>query len=203
MAKQNDDVARLAGTEPDRRQIIRGLALGAASMFSMPAEARPPTFISTAGGQYMEIEPREDVSAIVIRDLAGKAWPLSQYRGRPALVAFWATWCPPCIWEIPILHRLQQRSAELGFAVIPISLDKDVDRARQFIRRLKLQGFASFADPDGVVASGPKSTTQTPFQLYGMPMSYLVDPHVRTAGHLAGAADWSSPDAIRLIDHYS
>lgn len=203
MTKQLGSDAEPTRHGVSRRQILRNASLGAAAMISLPAVARPPTFIATAGGQYMEIEPREDVSAIMIRDFAGKGRSFSQYRGRPALVAFWASWCPPCLWELPILHRLQQRSADLGFSVIPISLDQDVERAKHFMRRLKLSGFVSFSDPKGLIASGPKSATQTPFQLYGMPMSYILDPQMRTAGHLAGAADWSSAEAIALLGYYS
>ncbi|MGO4816771.1 hypothetical protein AB4156_45515, partial [Cupriavidus sp. 2MCAB6] len=75
--------------------------------------------------------------------------------------------------------------------------------ARRLIDRLGLRGFASFIDRDGLVASGPKSQVQTPFQLYGMPMSYVVDARGRTAGHLAGAADWGTPEAIRFMHYFA
>lgn len=151
----------------------------------------------------MELDPREDVSAIQVSDFAGRSRRLAAYRGKPALVAFWASWCPPCAVELPILKALQSRERELGISVVPISLDREPSRAKRFIERLGLSGFSSFIDKDAKVASGPKSDVQTPFALYGMPMTYILDAKCRTAGHLAGAADWSTPEAIRLIRHFA
>ncbi len=190
-----------------RRQVLLGsLRLGGSagliSLLAPRALAAPPPFVSEAGGQFIELDPREDVSAISLKDFSGRTRQLASYRGRPCLVAFWASWCPPCLRELPILHRLQQRR-DLGFAVIPVSIDRDAAKAQRLIDRLGLRGFTSFIDREGLVASGPKSQLQTPFQLYGMPMSYIVDAKGRTAGHLAGAADWSTPDAIRLMQHFA
>lgn len=190
-----------------RRQVLRGSLLlgssvGLISLSAAQALAAPPPFVTEAGGQFIELDPREDVSAISLKDFNGRSRQLASYRGRPCLVAFWASWCPPCLGELPILHRLQQ-GRELGFAVVPVSIDHDVAAAQRLIDRLGLRGFASFIDREGLVASGPKSRVQTPFQLYGMPMSYVVDAAGKTAGHLAGAADWSTPDAIRLMQHFA
>lgn len=99
--------------------------------------------------------------------------------------------------------RLIARRRDPGFSVVPVSIDSDAAAAQRFIDRLGLRGFASFIDREGLVASGPKSQAQTPFQLYGMPMSYIVDAEGRTAGHLTGAADWSTQDAIRLMHHFA
>ncbi|MGO4676993.1 TlpA family protein disulfide reductase [Bosea sp. 2YAB26] len=190
-----------------RRQVLLGSLLlggsaGAISLLPPRALAAPPPFVTEAGGQFIELDPREDVSAISLTDFNGRPRSFASYRGRPCLVAFWASWCPPCLRELPILHRLQQRR-DLGFAVVPVSIDRDAAAARRLIDRLGLRGFASFIDRDGLVASGPKSQVQTPFQLYGMPMSYVVDARGRTAGHLAGAADWGTPEAIRFMHYFA
>jgi thiol-disulfide isomerase/thioredoxin len=185
-----------------RRTLLLAAASTLAPLPASRALAAPPPF-RTRGGQFIELDPREDVAGMVLEDFAGKRTPLRRYRGRPALLAFWASWCPPCLRELPILHRLQQREAELGFSVLPVSLDREVAKARRFIDRLGLRGFRSFIDTDGLVASGPKSLIQTPFQLYGMPMSYVLDAEMRTAGHLSGEADWSTPEALRLIRYFA
>ncbi|MGO4739859.1 TlpA disulfide reductase family protein [Bosea sp. 2KB_26] len=190
-----------------RRQVLLGSLLlggsaGAISLLPPRALAAPPPFVTEAGGQFIELDPREDVSAISLTDFNGRTRSFASYRGRPCLVAFWASWCPPCLRELPILHRLQQRR-DLGFAVVPVSIDRDAAAAQRLIDRLGLGGFASFIDRDGRVASGPKSQMQTPFQLYGMPMSYVVDARGRTAGHLAGAADWGTPEAIRFMHYFA
>ena len=112
---------------------------------------------------------------VVLRDLTGARRTLASYRGKAVLLAFWASWCPPCRRELPILHRLQTQAKSEPFVVVPVSLDRDAATASAYLRRLGLDGFASFIDTEGEVASGPKSTVATPFPLYGMPMSYVID----------------------------
>lgn len=185
-----------------RRLFLGGSALGAAALSCAPAHAAPPPLVSGSGGQFVELDPREDVSHVELTDLAGRRHALARFRGQPALVAFWASWCPPCIQELPILHRLQQRR-DLGFRIVPVSIDRDAALAQRFIRRLGLEGFRSYHDGPGTVASGPKSSVQTTFQLYGMPMSYVIDPQARAVGYLAGAMDWSTQSASRLMSHYA
>src|SRR5690606_5884440 len=96
---------------------------------------------------------------------------------------------------------LQQRR-DTGFAVVPVSIDSDTALAQRFIRRLGLAGFQSYHDAEGTVASGPRSAVQTTFQLYGMPMSYILDPQGRAAGYIAGAMDWSTLGASQLMAYY-
>ena len=75
------------------------------------------------------------------------------------LVNFWASWCPPCRRELPILRRLQAKAAREPFVVSPVSLDKSVATVRTYLDRLGLADLATFIDAEGVVASGPKSAT--------------------------------------------
>ena len=75
--------------------------------------------------------------------------------------------------------------------------------AAAYIQRLRLTGFTSFIDTEGEVASGPKSTVATPFPLYGMPMSYVIDAKGRNGGYLTGEADWSAPEALALLRFYA
>lgn len=188
--------------ETSRRDLVLTSSawLGLAPLSGFSALAASPSLMA-GGSQFTELEPREDVSSVVVTDFAGKKRALAEFRGKPILVAFWASWCPPCLHELPILHRLQLERG-LGFSVVPISLDRDIANASRFIARLGLQGFRSYIDSAGIVISGPKSAVQTAFQLYGMPMSYIVDATGRAASYLTGAVDWSTPEAKRLMAHY-
>ena len=84
-----------------------------------------------------------------------------------------------------------------------MSLDRDASTAVAYLRRLRLDGFSSFIDTEGEVASGPKSKVATPFLLYGMPMSYVIDARGRSGGYLTGEADWSAPEALALLRFYA
>lgn len=165
-------------------------------------EPYPPPF-GTPHAQFTVLDPREEVGHIALRDLAGARRTLASYRGKAVLLAFWASWCPPCRRELPILHRLQMQAKNQAVVVVPVSLDRDAATATAYIRRLGLNGFSSFIDTEGEVASGPKSKVATPFPLYGMPMSYVIDARGRSGGYLTGEADWSAPEAIALLRFYA
>jgi len=125
------------------------------------------------------------------------------YRGKAVLLAFWASWCPPCRRELPILHRLQKQAKSEPFVIVPVSLDRDAATAAAYLQRLRLDRFTTFIDTEGEVASGPKSKVPTPFPLYGMPMSYVIDARGRSGGYLTGEADWSAQDALALLRFYA
>jgi thiol-disulfide isomerase/thioredoxin len=151
----------------------------------------------------VQIDPPEDAGSLVLTDLAGKSRALSTYRGKAVLLNFWASWCPPCRRELPILRRLQATAAREPFVVVPVSLDKSAATVKTYLDRLGLADLATFIDAEGAVASGPKSTRPTPFPLYGLPMTYLLDRKARSVGYLVGEADWNSPEGLELLRFYA
>lgn len=190
-----------------RRDAVLGPAAALLSAATAPgagaAQERYPPPFATPHTQFTVLDPREEVGHIVLRDLAGARRTLASYRGKSVLLAFWASWCPPCRRELPILHRLQAQARKEAFIVAPVSLDRDAAIAAAYLRRLGLESFASFVDADGEAASGPRSRAATPFPLYGMPMSYVIDASGRSAGYLTGEADWGTPEALALLRFYA
>ena len=164
-----------------------------------PAASRQPPHFAGPSSQFVQIDPPEEAGSLVLTDLAGKTRALSAYRGKAVLLNFWASWCPPCRRELPILRRLQTKSAREPFVVVPVSLDKSVAIVRTYLDRLGLADLKTFIDAEGTVASGPQSAKPTPFPLYGMPMTYLLDREARSVGYLVGEADWASPEGLELL----
>lgn len=72
--------------------------------------------------------------ATTLPDTEGRSQSLAQWRGRVLVVNYWATWCPPCIDEMPMLSALQQRYAARGVQFVGIAID-DADKVRAFARR--------------------------------------------------------------------
>jgi peroxiredoxin len=70
--------------------------------------------------------------------LTGKTITLEQFRGKVVLIDFWATWCPPCIAEIPTVKRAYDKYHKLGFEIISISLDHDREDCERFVKREKM-----------------------------------------------------------------
>ena len=105
-------------------------------------------------------------AAFTLPDLAGKAATLAELRGKVVLVDFWATWCEPCLKELPELARLHEQLAAQGVVIVGISIDKERQNAQELATRLQLK-FKVLHDPQGKVAEAydpPK-----------MPTSYVID----------------------------
>jgi len=118
---------------------------------------------------------------------------LDDFRGKVVLVNFWATWCAPCLKEMPSLDTLQGQLGGDDFAVVAIATDpKGREEAARYLARLETNNLALYTDPRLLFASAIGGTD-------GLPISILYDRDGSEIGRLVGAADWSSPEAIRLI----
>ncbi len=118
---------------------------------------------------------------------------LKDFRGKVILVNFWATWCAPCVEELPSLDRLQ---AELGgddFSVVAIAAEGRMqERGPAFFDKLGIAELALYADPRLGLARDMGATT-------ALPLSILYDAKGNEIGRFLGGADWSSPEAIALV----
>ena len=116
---------------------------------------------------------------------------LARFKGKPVLVNLWASWCVPCIKEMPSLARLQESLGGQGFEVVAINMDQDRDEALSFLADNKIHHLGLYADRHLLMSIA--------WQEPGIPVSVLYDAEGREVGRLVGAADWSSPEAKALI----
>jgi len=86
-----------------------------------PAPAREPAPVAAASAD----DDRRDAPAWKLPNLEGESISSTRYAGRIMVVDFWATWCPPCIFQIPILNSIQARYADSGVAVIGVAVDAE------------------------------------------------------------------------------
>jgi len=117
---------------------------------------------------------------------------LQDFRGRGMLINFWATWCRPCVAEMPALAKLSAAVAPLDVAVMPLSDDQGGAVAvRRFYEAHGITALPVLLDQSGDAARA--------FNIRGFPTTILVDAHGLEHARLEGAADWSSPDAVKLV----
>ena len=115
---------------------------------------------------------------------------LSQLKGQVVVLNFWATWCPPCIEEMPSLVRMQARMKPQGVTVLAVSLDVDDDNYRRFVRDHSVN-LLTVRDAD-----------QKSNALYGtfkFPETYIIDRNGVMRRKFIGAVDWTEPEIIDFL----
>jgi thiol-disulfide isomerase/thioredoxin len=134
--------------------------------------------------------PRTD---LVARD--GTKTSLAAHAGKLVVANFWATWCGPCIREMPSLVRLQEKLA--GTDAIVLALSEDLNgwpMIAPFVREHRLEGLTILHDAE--------AATGRALKVSALPTTVLFDPDGRELGRLTGPAEWDAPEALALIRYY-
>jgi peroxiredoxin len=133
----------------------------------------------------------------------GQMTPLSKYRGNVVLLNFWASWCPPCVEEMPSMDRLQRaftKDGKSGLTVLAISSDEGWDDIHEFFHDAPSK-IEVLWDPAAGATEGDKKVTGLSLA-YGtekLPESFLIDRNGNIRYYVVNTRDWSSPDAKRCI----
>jgi len=130
--------------------------------------------------------------SLPISDRSGKRIDLSKEKGKLVLIHFWATWCPPCVEEVPALSRFWERyQGRDDIVLYAVSVDKDWKTIDQFNaknpKRLPL-----YIDP-GAATAKRFGTTQ-------YPETYIVNRSGRVIEHVPGAVSWDDPEIRKRIE---
>ncbi|WP_421790507.1 TlpA family protein disulfide reductase [Hyphobacterium sp.] len=164
-------------------------------LFSGMQGPAPSGLASYARGEMALFETLEDAPPrppYGFIDPDGVERTLADYEGRVILVNYWATWCAPCIVEMPALDELQVLYGGDDFAVVTISADRRIEDAQRFFEENDLPNLPiyhdnSFAGPTAVGARG-------------LPMSIIYSARGVEMGRMPREADWHSEDAHALIE---
>jgi thiol-disulfide isomerase/thioredoxin len=127
---------------------------------------------------------------LALPDLDGRTVDLGAHGGQVVLVNFWATWCPPCVEEIPSLDRLRQRLAPRGFEVLAVDVGEPRDQVKAFLEARPVR-FPVLLDATG--------ETFKRWKAYAFPTSLLLDRRHRVRYSVYGAFVWDSPEVIEAV----
>jgi thiol-disulfide isomerase/thioredoxin len=133
---------------------------------------------------------------LAFTDADGKPTTLAAFRGKTVLLNLWATWCVPCRKEMPALDALQKNLGGQDFEVVAVNIDtRNLDKPKAWLTENGITTLAYRADPAAKVFQ----ELQKLGKAFGMPTTLIVDPKGCELATLAGPAEWSSEDALKLI----
>ncbi|MFL6721259.1 MAG: TlpA family protein disulfide reductase [Sphingomonas sp.] len=123
----------------------------------------------------------------------GTAITLAKFRGVPVLLNFWATWCAPCVKELPTLDKLAASHREDGqLGVLAVSQDSAPKASVEaFLKKLKVGDLGAYRDPKMTLAGGLGAEV--------LPTSILFDANGKEVWRYVGDLDWTSPEAAKLL----
>jgi peroxiredoxin len=123
--------------------------------------------------------------------LDGKMIRLSDYKGKVVLVNIWATWCPPCVDEMPSMEKLYQKFKGENFEILAVSIDEPGLKAvAPFMKKSGLT-FPALIDSEGVI--------KTVYGITGIPESFIIDKQGILIKKIVGPVDWAATNVFRFF----
>jgi cytochrome c biogenesis protein CcmG, thiol:disulfide interchange protein DsbE len=115
---------------------------------------------------------------------------LSEFRGKVVVLNFWATWCMPCLEEMPSLVQMQQRLKDRGVTVVAVSLDKDAESYQRFLRNHNISL---------LTVRDEKQQSSDLYGTFKFPETYVIDRNGVMRRKFIGAVDWSRPEVVDFL----
>jgi thiol-disulfide isomerase/thioredoxin len=176
----------------------RYILCGALAALAVPTTATPslagvkPDMAKGAMERFKLTRTPKPLPDLEIQDADDKPLKLADLKGKVLLLNFWATWCAPCVKEMPSLDRLQAAFPKDRFLILPLSIDGPTKpKVAPFYKDQKLRNLGIYFDKGRKTMQGLDVTL--------LPTSILVDAGGRELGRIEGDADWDMPESIALM----
>ncbi len=115
---------------------------------------------------------------------------LKDLRGKVVVLNFWATWCPPCVEEMPSLVRMQRELKDKGVTVLAVSVDDDARQYHQFLDKNKV---------DLLTVRDPRQQSNELYGTFKFPETYIIDRQGVLRRKFIGPVDWTKPDVVEYL----
>lgn len=145
----------------------------------------------------VELRPRpQPAPELAFTGPDGQPMTLAALKGKTLLVNLWATWCAPCLKEMPALDTLQKEMGGPDFAVVAINIDtRNLDKPKTWLAENKVTTLPFYGDPQATTFQALRAA----HKVEGMPVSIIVDKSGCELGIIQGPADWASADSKALM----
>ncbi|MPY26886.1 TlpA disulfide reductase family protein [Shewanella sp. YLB-07] len=173
---------------------LTSLSIGAAMAY--PGMHKKDEGVAQSSIDLISVLPETyPIDVVPFSDGNGKPVDFSQYRGKVIMVNMWATWCPPCVRELPAIERLSSKFDKAKFEVLPISIDLDgKEKVEPFLKELGMEGFTSYYDE--------KQQLGQVFPLDTIPATFILNEEGELIAFVRTFVDWDDEKAVELIQSF-
>ncbi len=165
----------------------------------MTAYPRPVVSHKKAGRDFLQVDVKElvkfkrkkQVAGFALHDMKSELVKWDDYRGKVTLVNFWATWCPPCVEEVPSLNQLSARYEDSDFEVVSIDFRETPEQLKAFSKEIPVD-FPVLFDLDGKVSMD--------WKVFSFPSSFIIDRQGYIRYSANRAIDWNTESVWQVVD---
>ncbi len=150
-------------------------------------------FVSSCGQGSAILRKGDPAPDFTLKDLQGKAWTLSELKGQVVFINFWATWCPPCLKELPSMQQLYTMLPKDKFKMLAV-LNNDKPAPAGFIATQKGLTMPILDDSENLIGSK--------YALTGLPETFIVDKQGILREKFIGPEQWDAPVYVDMIKKY-
>ena len=169
------------------------LLVAVAALGSRPAQADPP--LNGEMSKFNLSAGQDELSRVTLDDADGNDVSLSKFRGKIVLLNVWATWCGPCVMEMPKLDHLSATMGGSDFVVVPVSIDRGgAHQAMPFLTRMNVSSMTPYFDRSNSIGRLLSATH--------VPLTVIIGRDGNEIGRFVGTADWDSDEARNLIKYF-
>ena len=172
--------------------MVRLMGLLVAALFgglvASPVQAGPDAALLKAAGLSAVSVPAPDFE---LKTHQGKPFLMKDQKGKVVFVNFWATWCPPCIHEMPVMETLYLELKDRPFTILALNMQEAEEDVARFMAKKGFK-FPVLLDTEGEVAGS--------YKVRGLPSTYLIDCAGQLVGSVTGVLQWTHDATYALLE---
>lgn len=143
---------------------------------------------------FVALDLNEDFPNVMFRDSDGDLKYMDDYLGRVVLLNFWASWCPPCVAEMPTMGRLAEELEGTDFVMLPVNVKESFEHVEKFVEEFEIS-FPVYFDTPGIAARD--------VGISNLPTSVLIDRDGRARAAILGSVEWDDKEILDMMKAWS